>query len=57
MEGDEITKLEGIEVPTGFAGVEIGHVSWCGKPQPGGGLHPPNPKCRMCLGVVKECSI
>ena len=25
MEGDEITKLEGIEVPAGFAGDEIGH--------------------------------
>ena len=25
MEGDEITKLEGIEVPVGFAGDEIGH--------------------------------
>ena len=32
-------------------------VSWCGKPQPGGGVHPPNIKCRMCLGAVKECSI
>ena len=20
-------------------------------------MHPPNPKCRMCLGAVKECSI
>jgi len=28
-----------------------------GKPQPGGGLHPPNPKCRMSLGAIKECSI
>jgi len=25
--------------------------------QPGGGLHPPNPKCRMSLGTAKECSI
>jgi len=25
MEGDEVTKLEGIEVPAGFAGDEIGH--------------------------------
>jgi len=25
--------------------------------QPGGGLHPPNLKCRMSLGAVKECSI
>ena len=30
---------------------------WCGKPQSGGGLYPPNPKCRMSLGAVKECSI
>ena len=35
---------------------------WLGIPvggflQPGGGLHPPNPKCRMSLGTAKECSI
>ena len=32
-------------------------MSWYGKPQPGNGMHPPNPRCRMCLGAVKECSI
>ena len=30
-------------------------MSWCRKLQPGGGMRPPNPKCRMCLGAVKEC--
>ena len=29
-------------------------MSWCGKPEPGGGMHPPNPKCRMCLGQSRN---